>query len=144
MAALACPTIQQHCTLRSRVREEVREILEASGVCALLVTHDQEEALSFAARVAVMMDGRIVQVGSPEDVYHCPVSAGVAQFIGDGHLVACTVAAGRVSSEFGDATCEAADGPGRLFVRPKITKLATEMALYPSGIDAANGSPNMR
>ena len=106
-------------TLRSRVREEVREILETSGVCALLVTHDQEEALSFAARVAVMIDGRIVHVGTPEDVYHRPISANVAEFIGDGHLAACTVVSGRFSSEFGDATCEAEDGPGKLFLRPE-------------------------
>jgi iron(III) transport system ATP-binding protein len=113
-------------TLRSRVREEVRQILEANGVCALLVTHDQEEALSFAARVAVMIDGRIVQVGDPADIYQRPTSPEVAGFIGDGHLVDCTVASGRFSSEFGDATCEAEDGPGHLFLRPEDLKMVRE------------------
>ena len=110
-------------TLRAHVREEVRQILEASGVSALMVTHDQEEALSFADRVAVMIDGRVLQTGAPETIYHRPVSAQVAEFIGDGQLVSCVVRSGRFSSEFGSATCEAADGAGALFLRPEDLSL---------------------
>jgi iron(III) transport system ATP-binding protein len=110
-------------TLRAQVREEMRQILEVSGVSALLVTHDQEEALSFADRVAVMIDGQILQTGTPEEIYHRPVSSQVAEFIGDGHLVSCNVTSGRFSSEFGSATCEAPDGSGLLFLRPEDLSL---------------------
>lgn len=113
------PFVSLDATLRGRVRDQARQILEASAVCAVLVTHDQEEALSFADRVAVMTGGKIMQIGSPEEIYHRPVSVEVARFIGDGHLMPCTVTSGRFSSEFGEATCQATDGPGLLFVRPE-------------------------
>ncbi len=106
-------------SLRARVRDEVRRTLDRARTCAILVTHDQEEALSFADRVAVMMDGRVLQVGTPEDIYHRPVSPRVAQFIGDGRLVPCTVSAGRFRSAFGEATCAAPDGAGLVFLRPE-------------------------
>ncbi len=73
--------------LRQRVRQEVRTILERAGATGVLVTHDQEEALSVADRVAVMQAGRILQVGSPEEVYERPDSVVVARFLGDGQLV---------------------------------------------------------
>ena len=105
--------------LRERVRNEVRQILEATGITAILVTHDQEEALSFADEVAVMIDGRILQAGRPGDVYHRPLSPEVASFVGSGQLVACRVSAGRFQSGLGSATCSAPDGPGRVFLRPE-------------------------
>ena len=55
--------------LRERLREEVREIIRRAGVTALFVTHDQAEALSIAETVAVMRDGRVEQLGTPEEVY---------------------------------------------------------------------------
>ena len=68
--------------LRASVREDVRQILREAGMTAVLVTHDQEEALSIADRVAVMLEGKIVQVGSPEELYH-PASRTIADFVGD-------------------------------------------------------------
>lgn len=106
-------------SLRSRVRDEVRSILETASIAAILVTHDQEEALSFADRVAVMIEGRILQIGAPEEIYHRPASPEVAGFLGNGHLVACRVVSGRFECEFGEATCEADDGEGLVFVRPE-------------------------
>ncbi|AEB12470.1 ABC transporter ATP-binding protein [Marinithermus hydrothermalis] len=73
--------------LRSTTREEVRAILKASGTSAVLVTHDQEEALSFADRLAVMRSGRIEQIGTPEEVYHRPRTPFVAQFLGRTNLI---------------------------------------------------------
>ena len=58
--------------LRESLREEVAGILRAAGTSALLVTHDQAEALSLAGTVAVMRDGRIEQVGTPEEIYDRP------------------------------------------------------------------------
>jgi len=61
--------------LRVEMREEVHRILREAGVTAVSVTHDQEEALSISDRVAVMNDGRVEQVGSPEEVFHTPATA---------------------------------------------------------------------
>ncbi|SMO59795.1 ABC transporter ATP-binding protein [Fodinibius sediminis] len=68
--------------LRETTRKEVRAILKKGGMSALLVTHDQEEALSFADRIAVMNNGKIEQVGTPEEVYYNPKTKFVAQFLG--------------------------------------------------------------
>ncbi|MFQ5527340.1 MAG: ABC transporter ATP-binding protein [Thermoanaerobaculia bacterium] len=106
-------------SLRAHVRQEMRSILEGAGITAILVTHDQEEALSFADRVALMLGGRIRQVGSPEEVYHRPASPEVARFLGNGHLVPCRVSSGRFESSLGKATCRAKDGPGQVFLRPE-------------------------
>lgn len=73
-------------TLRAGVRAEVRSILRAAGATALLVTHDQEEALSLGDQVAVMLDGRIAQVGTPDQVYRRPVDLDVAAFLGAANL----------------------------------------------------------
>lgn len=68
--------------LRTTTREEVRTILKAADTTALLVTHDQEEALSLADTVAVMFAGQLVQVGAPQDVYLHPATRQVATFVG--------------------------------------------------------------
>jgi iron(III) transport system ATP-binding protein len=73
--------------LRSRVRAEVRDILTAADATAVFVTHDQEEALSLADRVAVMRAGHLLQAGTPADLYARPADAFVASFVGDADLV---------------------------------------------------------
>jgi iron(III) transport system ATP-binding protein len=73
--------------LRQATRDEVRNILEDAGTTALLVTHDQEEALTFADRLAVMRAGRIEQSGLPEEVYKRPRTAFVAKFLGKTNLL---------------------------------------------------------
>jgi iron(III) transport system ATP-binding protein len=73
--------------LRAQVRGEVREALRAAGATALLVTHDQEEALSLADTVAVMRGGRIVQAADPQTLYRDPVDAEVAVFVGEAVLL---------------------------------------------------------
>ncbi len=72
--------------LRDTTRKEVRAILKKAGMSAVLVTHDQEEALSFADRIAVMNEGRIEQIGTPEEVYYKPKTKFVAQFLGRTNL----------------------------------------------------------
>lgn len=67
--------------VRSHLREEVRNILKATGTSAIFVTHDQEEALAISDQVAVMCQGRIEQVGTPEEVYRHPASRFVAEFV---------------------------------------------------------------
>jgi iron(III) transport system ATP-binding protein len=67
--------------VRLRLRQELRDILKAAGTSAVFVTHDQEEALSIADQVAVMRDGCLEQVGTPEEVYCQPASRFVAEFV---------------------------------------------------------------
>ncbi|MDC5695774.1 ABC transporter ATP-binding protein [Intrasporangium calvum] len=69
--------------LRAQVRDEVNEVLRSIDATAIIVTHDQEEALSMADSVAVMEQGRLVMHGSPTEVYHRPVDLEVARFVGD-------------------------------------------------------------
>ncbi|MFN8164540.1 MAG: ABC transporter ATP-binding protein [Solirubrobacterales bacterium] len=73
--------------LRAQVRAEVRSVLREAETTALLVTHDQEEAFSLADLVAVMREGRIVQVADPEALYRDPVDADVARFVGEAVLL---------------------------------------------------------
>ena len=77
--------------IRQRLRTEIRKIQQDLGVTTIYVTHDQEEALSIADRIAVMRDGRIEQVGPPEQVYAAPRSDFVADFIGISNLLDCRV-----------------------------------------------------
>ena len=83
-------------TLRQRLREEVAQILRAAGTSALLVTHDQSEALSLADTVAVMRAGAVEQTGSPQEVYERPGSRWVAEFLGDVDVLPGTAASGVV------------------------------------------------
>ena len=69
--------------LRGRLRAEVRDLLKAVGATAILVTHDQDEALSTADLLAVMRAGRIVQSGTPVEVYEAPADLDVARFVGE-------------------------------------------------------------
>lgn len=69
--------------LRVRVREDIAATLRAVGTTALLVTHDQSEALSLSDQVVLLLDGRVVQAGSPRELYEDPVSLAAAGFVGD-------------------------------------------------------------
>lgn len=73
--------------LRVEMRREIRRIVKENGLTGIYVTHDQEEALAMADRMAVLSCGKIGQVGTPEEVYRKPVSAYVAGFIGETNLV---------------------------------------------------------
>ena len=112
--------------LRARVRQEVRSILLAAGVTALFVTHDQEEALSLADRVAVMREGRVAQVGTPEEVYGRPASRWVAEFLGEADVLPGTVADGWVECELArvPADPELATGAAEVLVRPESVALS--------------------
>ncbi|MBV7317313.1 polyamine ABC transporter ATP-binding protein [Shewanella sp. NIFS-20-20] len=72
--------------LRTQMQLEVVEILERVGVTCVMVTHDQEEAMTMAERIAVMSDGWIAQIGSPMDIYESPNSRMIAEFIGTVNL----------------------------------------------------------
>ncbi|MBT1444581.1 polyamine ABC transporter ATP-binding protein [Shewanella sp. JM162201] len=77
--------------LRTQMQLEVVEILERVGVTCVMVTHDQEEAMTMAGRIAIMSDGWIAQVGSPMDIYESPNSRMIAEFIGSVNLFECEI-----------------------------------------------------
>jgi len=105
--------------LRASTRKAVAGLLDRAGVTTLLVTHDQEEALSVADHVAVMRDGRFTQVGTPEQVYHQPADRFTAEFLGDCITLPCTVSANVADSALGRVPVTADDGPGTLMLRPE-------------------------
>ena len=67
--------------VRLRLREEIRSILKAAGTSAIFVTHDREEALAISDKIAVMRDGKLEQIGTPEEIYIQPASRFVAEFV---------------------------------------------------------------
>jgi len=74
-------------TLRQAMRDELRATLRNSGVTALFVTHDQEDAFAVADRIAMLANGRLLQVGTPEQLYHSPSTREVAAFVGRAALL---------------------------------------------------------
>ena len=80
--------------LRKRMQVELKRLHQQLGMTFLFVTHDQEEALAMANRIAVMREGAIVQLGSGAEIYHNPMTRYVADFIGEANLIACQVDSG--------------------------------------------------
>jgi iron(III) transport system ATP-binding protein len=114
-------------TLRAGLRREVELILRDAEATALLVTHDQEEALSLADRVAVMREGRIVQVGVPEEVYGRPASRWAAQFVGEVNVLAGVARGSGVETDLGVFDLRApARGPVHVAVRPEQLELRAD------------------
>ncbi len=105
---------------RERMRRELKKIIRAAKVTAVLVTHDQAEALAVADIVAVMRAGRIVQTGAPDDVYRSPVDPWVAGFLGDAVMLEGIVSNGTVKTLIGDIDCDLAEGTAvDVMVRPE-------------------------
>ena len=106
-------------SLRGATRDEVRSILAASGTTAVMVTHDQEEALSFGDRVAVMRDGKIEQTGGPEEVYFSPATAFVASFLGRTNLLRGVASGDTAKTSIGEVPLTArANGRVVISLRP--------------------------
>ena len=108
--------------LRAEMQESVRSIIDAVGVTAVWVTHDQEEALSIGDRVGVMEDGSLQQVGEPSDVFIHPASRGVAEFLGRASFLTGEVRNGSVTTPLGPIETGrltgAATGTVDVLVRP--------------------------
>ena len=116
--------------VRVQLREEIRRIQTELGITTLFVTHDQDEALAVADRVAVMRDGRIEQVGTPEELYTRPASPFIADFVGLSNRLPGVVLHGfaavhGVALPLVDPS--QADGPVHVFVRPE------DLSLVPAG-----------
>jgi iron(III) transport system ATP-binding protein len=109
--------------LRVQMREEVRRILKETGVTAVSVTHDQEEALSISDRVAVVNDGRIEQVGDPEHVFQEPESRFVAGFLGHASFLPGYVHGGEVTTGLGPVERDQINGLADTYDRTRIDVL---------------------
>jgi iron(III) transport system ATP-binding protein len=113
-------------TLRADLRREVALILREAGATALLVTHDQEEALTLGDRLAVMRDGVLVQAGPPAEVYARPVDRWTAQFVGEVNVLAGVADGPSVQTEVGRLTLSAhATGPVHVALRPEQLRVET-------------------
>jgi len=88
-------------SLRETTRREIRSILKKANINAILVTHDQEEALSFCDRLAVMNRGRVEQIGTPEEVYLLPQTPFTAQFLGRSNMLKGTAHGESADTELG-------------------------------------------
>jgi sulfate transport system ATP-binding protein len=118
--------------LDAKVRQDLRrwldELHREIGVTSLLVTHDQDEALELANRIVVMHEGRVEQIGTPDEIYNEPATAFVAGFVGSSNVLHGRVVDGHV--QFGDHRVAGADhlddgAAARAFVRPHDIRIAT-------------------
>ena len=124
--------------VRVQLREEIRRIQRETGVTTVLVTHDQEEALSIADRVAVMNDGRLLQVASPSVIYREPANGFVARFIGSGAVMSGTAEVGHVRVGHLALPAEAASDHAvgaavEMFIRPEKVRLEAMNGQVPQG-----------
>ena len=125
--------------LRVEMRREIRRIVKENGLTGIYVTHDQEEALAMADRMAVLTRGKIGQIGAPEEIYRAPLSAYVANFIGETNLIAgeavetregftiSKTAMGSIVGRVTDPNWSPAPGEAlRLSIRPEAWRLHKE------------------
>lgn len=107
--------------LRAVTRKAVAQALAEAAVTTLLVTHDQEEALSIADQVAVMRDGRFTQIGTPRDVYTTPADPFTAQFLGDCVFLPAVIDGQTATCALGRVPVRAhtGDGPATVLLRPE-------------------------
>ena len=104
---------------RVRLRQEIRALQQKVGVTTIMVTHDQEEALSVADRIVVMNHGVIEQVGSPMDIYREPASPFVADFVGKVNMLPARVSGGAIRVGALSIPCDGADRDARIYLRPE-------------------------
>jgi len=112
--------------LRSATRDLVAQTLQTLGVTTVLVTHDRAEALSFADQLAVLRDGRLVQVGTPQALYASPADLFTASFLGDTVIVEAVLDSGEARCALGTVPVSSPlVGPARLMWRPEQLIVST-------------------
>lgn len=127
--------------LREQTQFELVNIIESVGVTCVMVTHDQEEAMSMASRIAVMSQGRVLQVGTPREIYEHPNCRFVADFIGQANLFD-----GALTVDEADR-CEITTPEGVIHVGHGITGapgMALSVAVRPEKINIAKNRPDVQ
>lgn len=116
--------------LRDRTRKAIQRVLRSTGTTALLVTHDQDEALSFADEVAVLQEGQLRQVGAPESIYSVPADLGIAQFLGEAVVLGAQVSNGTAECALGSVPLRhpAGNGFAHLLLRPEQIQITAPSA----------------
>ncbi|WP_428534731.1 ABC transporter ATP-binding protein [Rhodopila sp.] len=111
--------------LRAETRQAVAAALSAAGATSLLVTHDQAEALSMGHQVAVLRDGRLVQVATPQTLYRRPIDADLARFVGDAIILPGRASNGTVACALGTLTLadDMPTGNVDVLIRPEQVRL---------------------
>jgi iron(III) transport system ATP-binding protein len=111
--------------LRENMRKAVSRVLQNAGITAILVTHDQAEALSFADQVAVLRDGRLIQAGTPQTLYLNPVDRETASFLGDAILMPADLGDGFADCVLGRIETDATNRRGKadIMLRPEQLRL---------------------
>ncbi|QPV62959.1 ABC transporter ATP-binding protein [Halosimplex litoreum] len=132
-------------SLRVEMREEVRRIIKQTGVTAVSVTHDQEEALSISDRVAVISDGDVEQVGRPEVVFEQPESRFVAEFLGQAGFVSGTLDSGSVETDLGTLSADVIEGLGREYdgARVDVMVRPDDLVATPADGDSVEAEPGI-
>lgn len=126
--------------LREETQEELKHLQKSLGIAFLVVTHDQDEAMMMADRIAVMSAGRVLQIGTPADLYERPVSRAVARFIGDANVIEPEIRAhldGRALVAVDGTTFEIATGSVRDFaigVRPEKIRVLEPYVSVPGSV----------
>ena len=108
--------------LRVRLREDVRKVIAKAGITAIMVTHDQEEALSMASRVAILRDGEFAQIGNPSEIYQSPADIEMATFLGDSVIINGVIENEKIVTDLGLLTPlnKVVNGAtGRVAIRPE-------------------------
>ena len=123
--------------LRAETREAVLSALVSEGTTAVLVTHDQAEALSMGREVAVLREGRLVQTATPTALYRAPVDLEVARFVGEAVVVPGQAGAGRVDCVLGGLPIHGSEiaGPVEVMIRPEQIRITRD------GVQAEVGVP---
>jgi thiamine transport system ATP-binding protein len=124
--------------LRERLTLELRELFLRLGSTVVTVTHDQGEAFTLADRVVLLRDGRVVQAGTPIDVWRSPADAWAAGFLGFANVLAVTVRSGVAMTPWGPIPVARPDGPAALVLRPAALRFDT------SAVFGAAGSARFR
>jgi iron(III) transport system ATP-binding protein len=126
--------------LRTEMRIEIRQLQQALGITAIYVTHDQEEALAISDRIAVLRQGKVEQVDTPERIYRKPQTAFVAEFLGSTNMVP------GIAKAFDGSNTQVAAGGTEFSVRGEVAKPGAKvlLSLRPEALRLADGSDGPR
>lgn len=126
--------------LRAATREGVKTLLSDEGIACIMVTHDQSEALSFAQQLGVMSEGQLIQLGTPQELYHRPADEKTARLLGDVMLLPVTYHENQIRSPLGNVSIDTdfgSDAAARqIMIRPE--QLTCKKSAQPTGIRLEN------